>query len=66
MCPFRPEMRGTERPLQNRAAQLVFGFVQAARFLGGQFFARASRKKPIYVSLYGFQRSWISGRESRT
>jgi hypothetical protein len=36
ICPFRPEEHGTERPLQNRPALLVVGFVEAARFLGGQ------------------------------
>jgi hypothetical protein len=37
-CPFRPEMHGTERPLQNRNSLLLMGFVEAARFLGGQPF----------------------------
>jgi len=37
-CPLRPEVHGTERPLQNRRALLVVGFVEAARFLGGQPF----------------------------
>jgi hypothetical protein len=36
MCPFRPEEHGTERPLQNHNVLLVAGFVEAARFLGGQ------------------------------
>ena len=32
-CPFRPEDRGTEWPLQKRAE---LGLVEAAQFLGGQ------------------------------
>jgi hypothetical protein len=34
-CPFHPEIRGPKRPLQNLPASAV-GFVEAARFLGGQ------------------------------
>src|SRR5713101_1688236 len=40
----RPGKRGTERPLQNHHALLVAGFVEAARFLGGQPFAPSSTK----------------------
>jgi hypothetical protein len=43
-CPFRPEKHGTERPLQKRPALLAVGFVEAARFLGGQPFASSRIK----------------------
>ena len=35
-CPLRPEMHGTERPLQNRTLRSALGFVEASRFGGGQ------------------------------
>jgi hypothetical protein len=35
---------GTERPLQNRAAFSLLGFVEAARFLGGQAFDRLQNR----------------------
>jgi NADH-quinone oxidoreductase subunit B len=35
-CPFRPEKHGMKRPLQNCRRMTVRGFVDGARFLGGQ------------------------------
>jgi hypothetical protein len=37
-------MRGMERPLEKQAAQYIAGFVEAARFLGGQFFVPSQAK----------------------
>ena len=48
MCPSRPEEHGTERPLQNRHVLLVAGFVEAARFLGGQTVAPSMAKLTHY------------------
>lgn len=35
-CLFRPELRGTEQPLQNHSGLVNVAFVEAAPFLGGQ------------------------------
>jgi hypothetical protein len=37
-------MHGMERPLQNRPVLLAVGFVEAARFLGGQLFGCSATK----------------------
>jgi len=47
-CPFRPEMRGTEWPLQKRPSRLEDGFVEAARFLGGQPFVLPGISQPAF------------------
>ena len=50
----RPEKHGTERPLQNHHALLVAGFVEAARFLGGQPFAPFSTKRSHHPAVFEF------------
>jgi hypothetical protein len=45
-CPLRPEKHGAERPLQNLAVLREAGFVEAARFVGGQ--SSASRETEGY------------------
>ncbi len=47
-CPLRPEVCGTERPLQNLRASIRVGFVEAARFWGGHLFAFTRAKAGHY------------------
>ena len=44
--PLRPEVHGTERPLQNHVAIVQVAFVEAARFLGGQLFVLINEFDP--------------------
>ena len=55
-------MHGMDRPLQNRNAPLAVGFVEAARFWGGQHFVRSRTKLSDYrIPLVGsFPRSPLS------
>ena len=47
-CPFRPEKRGTERPLQNLPGVSFVCCVEAARFWGGQPFVSLRIKLPRF------------------
>ncbi len=46
-CPLRPEMHGTERPLQNHPTLVAVDFIEAARIWGGQMSA-FSTANPIH------------------
>src|ERR1019366_606014 len=48
MCPIRPGEPGTDRPLRNRNVLLIAGFVEAARFWGGQTVAPSIAKLSHY------------------
>ena len=47
-CPIRPANFGTDRPLQNRHEFLLAGYVEAARFSGGQLLVSFKTKRSYY------------------